>query len=67
MDWSWRSLNGLHVPIGLDKVNSDGFYNWYEAEVHSARYALERLARRIARASGRDGVIPVDQDSDTEA
>ena len=34
--------------------------SWYPAEIHPERYAYERLARRVARAEGRNGVIPVD-------
>ncbi|CAD6563911.1 MAG: hypothetical protein TREMPRED_002371 [Tremellales sp. Tagirdzhanova-0007] len=33
---------------------------WYPAEIHPERYAYERLARRVARAAGHNGVIPVD-------
>nr|XP_018262200.1 uncharacterized protein I303_05216 [Kwoniella dejecticola CBS 10117]OBR84358.1 hypothetical protein I303_05216 [Kwoniella dejecticola CBS 10117] len=35
---------------------------WYPAEIHPQYYAYERLARRIARSAGREGVIPVPGD-----
>ncbi|WVF68961.1 hypothetical protein IAT40_003735 [Kwoniella sp. CBS 6097] len=37
---------------------------WYPAEIHPQIYAYERLARRVARLAGRDGVIPVPGDDD---
>ncbi|WWC70906.1 uncharacterized protein I206_104858 [Kwoniella pini CBS 10737] len=35
---------------------------WYPAEIHPQIYAYERLSRRIARLTGREGVIPVPGD-----
>ncbi|ORY25936.1 cupin-like domain-domain-containing protein [Naematelia encephala] len=35
---------------------------WYTAEIYPDRYAFERFTRRIARESGRDGVIPNPED-----
>ncbi|OCF37197.1 hypothetical protein I316_01104 [Kwoniella heveanensis BCC8398] len=37
---------------------------WYPAEIHPQTHAYERLARRIARLAGREGVIPVPGDED---
>ncbi|KAK6908025.1 hypothetical protein I203_102026 [Kwoniella mangroviensis CBS 8507] len=37
---------------------------WYPAEINPQIYAYERLARRIARLAGRDGVIPVPGDEE---
>nr|XP_019045472.1 hypothetical protein I302_05862 [Kwoniella bestiolae CBS 10118]OCF24402.1 hypothetical protein I302_05862 [Kwoniella bestiolae CBS 10118] len=37
---------------------------WYPAEIHPQIYAYERLARRIARLAGREGVIPVAGDEE---
>ncbi|WWC88527.1 uncharacterized protein L201_003438 [Kwoniella dendrophila CBS 6074] len=37
---------------------------WYPAEINPQIYAYERLARRIARQAGRQGVIPVPGDEE---
>ncbi|KAL7422997.1 hypothetical protein Q5752_002295 [Cryptotrichosporon argae] len=37
---------------------------WYTSELRPERYAYERFAARVARAAGRDGVIPVDPTDD---
>lgn len=43
-------------------------YSWYTSELNPERYAYERLACRVARLAGREGVIPVpgDEDEDEE-
>ncbi|WRT67922.1 uncharacterized protein IL334_004896 [Kwoniella shivajii] len=37
---------------------------WYPSEIHPQNYAYERLARRMARQAGRQGVIPVPGDEE---
>ncbi|KAL1413179.1 hypothetical protein Q8F55_000929 [Vanrija albida] len=62
----------LYLPAGWwHKVQQDegagglavAVNYWYPAELRAERYALERLAQRVARSAGRDGVIPLPEDA----
>lgn len=37
--------------------------SWYNSTIHPASEATFKLAQRIARLAGRDGVLPVDLES----
>lgn len=40
------------------------WHSWYNSTIHPATHALERFSQRTARKAGRQGVIPVDTDSE---
>ncbi|WOO76864.1 JmjC domain-containing protein 7 [Vanrija pseudolonga] len=55
----WHKVEQNEGPSGLAvAVNY-----WYPAELRAERYALERFAQRVARTAGRDGVIPLPEDT----
>lgn len=62
---SSKSLAQADIALPLTSKNSANVrkltISWYTWDLHPERYALERLARRVAKTAGRPGIL-VDDD-----